>query len=60
MKKIYFDHAATTFPKPDEVSEAIYHYIKEQGCNINRGCYNQAYQVEEWSASCFMGKTAKM
>lgn len=47
MKKIYFDHAATTFPKPDEVSEAIYHYIKEQGCNINRGCYNQAYQVEE-------------
>lgn len=47
MKKIYFDHAATTFPKPDTVSETIYHYIKEQGCNINRGCYNQAYQIEE-------------
>jgi len=47
MKKIYFDHAATTFPKPDTVSENIYHYIKEQGCNINRGCYNQAYQIEE-------------
>lgn len=47
MKKIYFDHAATTFPKPDTVSETIYHYIREQGCNINRGCYNQAYQIEE-------------
>lgn len=47
MKKIYFDHAATTFPKPDEVIEAMYRYIKEEGCNINRGCYHQAYQVEE-------------
>ncbi|MGN0298911.1 MAG: aminotransferase class V-fold PLP-dependent enzyme [Lachnospiraceae bacterium] len=44
---IYFDNASTTFPKPKAVPDAMYEYMTEVGSNINRGCYNNAYQVEE-------------
>lgn len=47
MNKIYFDNASTTYPKPKQMADAVYHYITEIGCNINRGCYNDAYSVEE-------------
>lgn len=47
MERIYLDHAATTFPKPDTVSRAVYQYMTEIGCNINRGCYDRAYSLEE-------------
>lgn len=47
MEKIYLDNAATTFPKPREVAEAVYRYMTEAGVNINRGCYASAYRVEE-------------
>lgn len=46
-KKIYFDQAATTFPKPDSVAASMVHYIKEIGCNINRGGYTDAYSAED-------------
>ncbi len=46
-KKIYLDHASTTFPKPKETAEAVYHYMTNLGSNINRGCYQDAYSVEE-------------
>lgn len=45
--KIYFDNAATSFPKPSEVSQAMVNYINNIGTNINRGCYDSAYQTEE-------------
>ena len=47
MEKIYLDNASTTFPKPEAVPQAVYEYMTNQGCNINRGCYDGAYDVEE-------------
>lgn len=47
MKQIYFDNSSTTFPKPPEVPETIYHYMTTVGSNINRGGYQSAYDVEE-------------
>ena len=47
MDKIYMDNASTTFPKPEPVPQAVYRYMTSQGCNINRGCYDGAYAVEE-------------
>lgn len=45
--KIYFDNACTSFPKPADVSAAMVEYMNNIGVNINRGCYNSAYSVEE-------------
>lgn len=47
MEKIYLDNASTTFPKPEAVAERVYHYMTAVGSNINRGCYDSAYDVEE-------------
>lgn len=47
MEGIYLDHAATSFPKPAEVSQAVYRYMTEIGCSINRGGYERAYALEE-------------
>ena len=47
MNMIYLDNASTTFPKPEGVAQAVYRYMTEMGCNINRGCYDSAYDVEE-------------
>lgn len=47
MRKIYLDNASTTFPKPKEVAEAIYHYMTQVGSNVSRGGYDNAYRTEE-------------
>ena len=47
MEKLYLDNAATSFPKPPAVAQAVYDYISNSGVNINRGCYDAAYDVEE-------------
>ena len=47
MKKRYLDNASTSYPKPKEVADAVYQYMTEIGSNINRGCYEDAYSVEE-------------
>ncbi|MBP5291239.1 MAG: aminotransferase class V-fold PLP-dependent enzyme, partial [Lachnospiraceae bacterium] len=47
MSRIYLDNAATSFPKPPEVAEAVFDYMTGSGSSINRGCYSTAYQVEE-------------
>ncbi len=44
-KRIYFDNAATTFPKPPEVIDAVTHYMRDIGCNINRSSYSGAYEA---------------
>lgn len=43
----YLDNASTTFPKPKMVADRVYEYMTSIGSNINRGCYQSAYQVEE-------------
>ena len=47
MERIYLDNASTSFPKAPGVADAVYHYISDCGCNINRGGYDEAYQAEE-------------
>ncbi len=44
--KIYFDHASTSYPKPQEVLEGIGHYFTEIGASPNRGEYSLAYEAE--------------
>lgn len=46
-EKIYFDQAATSFPKPDSVVDSMVFYMKEIGCNVNRGSYDSAYSAED-------------
>ena len=46
MEKIYLDNAATSFPKPPEVANAVYDYMTKVGANINRGGYEAAYDLE--------------
>ena len=47
MERIYLDNASTSFPKAPGVAEAMYDYVKNCGCNISRGGYDEAYQAEE-------------
>ncbi|MEG1994789.1 MAG: aminotransferase class V-fold PLP-dependent enzyme, partial [Oscillospiraceae bacterium] len=47
MEKIYLDNAATTFPKPKLVADAVFNYVTNIGSNINRGSYTQALKSEE-------------
>ncbi|HZK24603.1 MAG TPA: aminotransferase class V-fold PLP-dependent enzyme [Oscillospiraceae bacterium] len=42
MKEIYADHAATTFPRPPQVAEAMVSYIRDIGCSPGRGGYRRA------------------
>lgn len=46
-KQIYLDNASTTFPKPQEVAEAVYQYMTGVGSNIGRGGYASAYAAED-------------
>ena len=46
-ESIYFDHAATSFPKPVRVMEKMCEYMKNVGCNVGRGGYAGAYSAEE-------------
>ncbi len=47
MQRIYFDQAATSFPKPAEVPAAMVRYMTEIGCNVNRSSYGSAYDAED-------------
>ena len=41
----YFDNAATSFPKPDEVLEATIEFLQECGASPGRGAYAQAKEA---------------
>lgn len=47
LKKVYLDNAATSFPKPKAVSEAMIHFIEDIGANVGRGNYRSAYSADE-------------
>lgn len=47
QRKVYLDNAATSFPKPKAVSEAMIHFIEEIGANVGRGSYRSAYSADE-------------
>ena len=42
---IYMDNAATSFPKPPAVAEAMAYYLNEVGASINRGVYQSAQEA---------------
>lgn len=47
MNKIYFDNAATSFPKAPNLGRVISDFIENSSVNINRGAYNSAYETAE-------------
>ncbi|MFL0251697.1 aminotransferase class V-fold PLP-dependent enzyme [Clostridium neuense] len=44
---IYFDNAATTFPKPDTVYEAVMECMKNYAANPGRGSYDMAVRASK-------------
>lgn len=44
-KRLYFDNAATSFPKPPEVMEAVRRYMTEIGASPGRGAYAEAIEA---------------
>ena len=44
MKKVYLDNAATTFPKPKCVIDAMVDFMTNIGCNPGRGGYEQSLE----------------
>lgn len=44
---IYFDNAATTYPKPEEVYRAMDNFYREYGFSAGRGQYSQAFEVNK-------------
>lgn len=47
MQKLYFDHAATSFPKAPGVSERMRYYLDEVPANMGRASYAPAADVLE-------------
>ena len=45
-RRIYLDNAATSWPKPDSVYEAVDDYQRRLGAPAGRGSYRQALEVE--------------
>ncbi len=44
MRRVYFDNAATTFPKPPGVAAAMTHYVESIGASAGRGAYREAVE----------------
>ena len=60
MRQVYFDNAATTFPKPPSVSEAVRTAVEKFGGNPGRGGHSfsvnagaKVYEVREKAAKMF-------
>ena len=47
MKKIYFDNAATSFPKAPLMSQTISNFIENNCVNINRGVYSMSDDLSD-------------
>ena len=44
--RVYLDNAATSFPKPEAVHDAVEKYSRELGVAYGRGAYRQALEVQ--------------
>lgn len=51
-ERLYLDNAATSFPKPPEVFEAMRHYAETLGASAGRGAYREAIETGEMLADC--------
>jgi cysteine desulfurase / selenocysteine lyase len=50
-RRIYLDNAATSWPKPAAVYEAVEHYLRNVGAPAGRGAYAEALEVDAQIAS---------
>jgi len=51
-RRLYMDNAATSFPKPKTVLEAMSRYAAELGASAGRGAYREAAQTGELMNEC--------
>lgn len=51
-QRLYMDNAATSFPKPDAVLEAMREYATELGASAGRGAYAEAQEVGRRMQQC--------
>ncbi len=52
MRRIYMDNSATSFPKPEAVTEAMADFARSCGASAGRGAYEEARQCERMIATC--------
>ncbi|MCO6458341.1 MAG: aminotransferase class V-fold PLP-dependent enzyme [Pirellulaceae bacterium] len=50
--RIYLDNAATSWPKPETVYQAVERYLRHCGAPAGRGAYREASEVEREVARC--------
>lgn len=52
LDRIYVDNAATSFPKPEAVLDAMNRYASTLGASAGRGAYREAIETGEMLADC--------
>ena len=52
LRRLYFDNAATSFPKPPEVTQAMLQYMSEVGASPGRGAYKEAVEAGRTLMRC--------
>jgi cysteine desulfurase family protein len=52
MTRLYFDNAATSFPKPPVVAEAMHDYMTRLGASPGRGAYAEAVESGRLLQDC--------
>jgi len=52
IRRLYLDNAATSFPKPRAVFDAMARYATELGASAGRGAYAEAVETGQLIASC--------
>jgi cysteine desulfurase family protein len=51
-RRLYLDNAATSFPKPRSVTDAMVRYATELGASAGRGAYREAVETGALIAEC--------
>ena len=51
-RRLYLDNAATSFPKPAAVTDAMVRYARELGASAGRGAYAEAMETGALIADC--------
>ena len=51
-RRLYLDNAATSFPKPKSVTDAMVRYATELGASAGRGAYREAMETGAILSEC--------
>ena len=52
VRRLYMDNAATSFPKPPAVTDAMVDYANRLGASAGRGAYAEALETGDMIAAC--------